>query len=423
MSDTLKHFKVQSGDEKAIQKAFREWRRLLKKLKSSTYVQLEVGNSCWVTCEQKILPNFKTMIQETFDVEVYPLKDARSINHWAYKRTNGLVKTIVESLHRRDILVIANVLYFKGTWKYKFDKRQTQEQKFFLDKEQQHYRLCQMMKIESGEFRYLESDKFQALELPYFDSDLAAVIILPKVESLHKVLQELSFEEWKALTEKLSLANGSIYLPKFRIESEIELRNVLSDMGMQSAFQSNQGFTRVWSDPDVYISSVLHKLVIDVNEEGTDAVGTTATKVAFYSMANDNFKMVCNRPFLFFIRDRATNTILFIGQLNEIPHSEPIKNTEQEKVTLQQNTKIFENKATANNTQQLLDLEFQSSHTTVAKMPPQDDNCLLDLGIPTTSKTNSTILSNTVTNLSPQNVAPIFDKPNPTVSNEDIYNW
>ena len=167
----------------------------------------------------------------------------------------------------------------------------------------------------TGKFRYLEQDAFQAVELPYSDGAVSMFVFLPKgrLDAFLGVLTAENFEQW---TMRMESRKGTLELPRFKLENEYNLKDVLRPMGMSLAFTSRADFSAM-SDEPLYISWVKQKTYVDVNEQGTEAAAVTGIGVMALAarMEPPPFHMVVDHPFFLAIRERQTGLILFLGAI------------------------------------------------------------------------------------------------------------
>ncbi|XP_008563622.1 PREDICTED: serpin B4-like, partial [Galeopterus variegatus] len=215
-------------------------------------------------------------------------------------------------------LVLVNAVYFKGQWAQKFYKENTKEGEFWLNKDTR--KPVQMMKQTlSSNFAVLEDVQAKILEMPYKGRDLSMIVLLPnEIDGLQKLEDEITA---KKLTEWTSSQNMSrrevyLYLPRFKVGESYDLKAILEAMGMVDAFSSdNANLSGMSEVPNLVVSKVLHKSFVDVTEEGTEATAATGVEVAqIISPRSEPFH--CDHPFLFFIKQNKTNSILFFGRVS-----------------------------------------------------------------------------------------------------------
>jgi len=289
---------------------------------SDPKVQLAIANSLWARQGIPFQPDFLQRNRQFYGAEVTNLNFSdpgapAAINNWIKEKTRGKIAEIVQTLDPDDVLFLINAIYFKGAWSRPFDKQLTVDRPFYrLDGSQKsHPSMSQ-----SGEYRYFENDQFQAVSLPYGEKRrMNMVIFLPKkFSSLSEFYKQLTPETWKQWVGQLRNRQGSIQIPRFKLEYEIELNRALSALGMANAFNPAQSnFSGISSVP-TRISEVKHKTFVDVNEEGTEAAAVTSVGIrATSAMPSEPFKMVVDRPFFCAIRDNQTGTLVFMGSIVE----------------------------------------------------------------------------------------------------------
>jgi len=246
----------------------------------------------------------------------------QTINAWVEKQTNDKIKDL---LHKGDLtedtrLVLTNAIYFKGDWASQFKKDATKNEAFHLSADKKS---DVPMMHQTEEYGYFDGGPFQMLEMPYAGNDLSMVVLLPKkVDGLADLEKDLTADKLAGWVGKLNKQKVIVGLPKFKTEQRISLKQTLSDMGVKLAFDDKQAdLSGIGGKPhDLFISDVIHKAYIDVNEEGTEAAAATAVIVATPSAVRvepPTPVFQADHPFLFLIRDRRSGGVLFLGRLAE----------------------------------------------------------------------------------------------------------
>lgn len=289
--------------------------------KADPAVQLSIANSLWAKQGIPFKPEFMQRNQQFYGAKVTELNFANPssknvINGWVKENTRGKIDQIVNQIKPDDVLFLINAVYFKGNWTKQFDKSQTTERPFYLSNgsQKQHPMMSQ-----SGKYRYYENENFQAVSLPYGKERLSFYVFLPKkTTNLDAFQQQLSLQNWQQWMNQFQMRNGSIQLPRFKFEYDIQLNNALKALGMGEAFSNTANFSDMTS-ASVAIDEVKHKTFVEVNEEGTEAAAVTSVGVMLTSarMPEAPFEMVVDRPFFCAIRDNQTGTILFMGSIKE----------------------------------------------------------------------------------------------------------
>lgn len=283
-------------------------------------VQLTIANSLWANQDVSFNSDFLQRNRDFYKAKVTNLNfsDAsapNAINDWVKENTKGKIDKIVNQLTPDQVLFLVNAIYFKGNWTEQFDKNQTKEKPFTLasGQQKQHPMMSQF-----GDYKYLENENFQAISLPYGkDGRVSFYIFLPKANSnLQAFYQTLNADNWEKWMAQLNQREGSITLPRFKMDYEVTLNEALTALGMGEAFTDKADFSGMGKN--FAISQVKHKTFVEFNEEGTEAAAATSVGMVAMSMpANPTFKMVVDRPFFACIRDNQTGSILFMGSIVE----------------------------------------------------------------------------------------------------------
>lgn len=289
--------------------------------KADPDIQLSIANSLWAKQGVAFKPEFLQSNRQFYGAKVTELNFAspdatKIINNWVKENTRGKIDQIVNQIQPDDVLFLINAIYFKGKWTKPFEKSQTTERPFYLSdgSQKQHPMMSQ-----SGQYRYYENETFQAVSLPYGKERLSLYVFLPKKDTnLGAFEQQLSLENWQQWINQFQRRSGSIQLPRFKFDYDVQLNNALKALGMESAFSNGANFSNMTS-ASVAINEVKHKTFVEVNEEGTEAAAATSVGVMLTSarMPEEPFQMVVDRPFFCAIRDNKTGTVLFMGSIQE----------------------------------------------------------------------------------------------------------
>lgn len=283
-------------------------------------VQFQIANSIWYRQEFSFEKEFIDLSKIYFNAQVRGLdfndpKILKIINGWVDENTNGKIKKIVDEIDPWTVMFLINAIYFKGAWTSGFDKSLTNDDWFNLPDGSQES--CEMMR-KTGKFQYFENFDFQAIDLPYGDGDFSMSIFLPHPQkNLNSLIAEFNQESWEQWINSFSKHEGTLEFPKFTLEYELTLNDILKALGMAIAFDPYQAdFTRMYKGPEgLYISEVKHKTFVKVNEEGTEAAAVTSVGMRATSIAPSGFLMRVDRPFVFVIRENCSRAILFIGKI------------------------------------------------------------------------------------------------------------
>ena len=282
---------------------------------------VNIANSIWMLEDFKFSEAFVATVKNDYQAEAKKLdfadpKSADVINKWVDDKTRGTIDQIVTPpIDSQTIMFLINAVYFKGSWTSPFETELTSEQAFNLVDGQT---VTVPTMYQSGSFDYLKSSGFQALRLPYGeDEQMAMVLFLPDQNtSLSEFQNQLNQDNWSNWQAHFEAKAGTLMLPKFTMEYEKSLNQVLAELGMGIAFEPGKadfsGLAAAAAD-DIYISNVKHKTFIEVDETGTEAAAVTSVEVGTTSMPAYDFELNFDRPFFYAIEDSETGAIVFMG--------------------------------------------------------------------------------------------------------------
>ncbi len=282
--------------------------------------QLRIANRLWGQTGYTFLRAFLHTTRE-YGAELEQVDFARSpeparhtINAWVEEKTAQKIRDLIAPgvLDRRTTLVLTNAVYFKGDWQSKFEAEATRDARFMVTPQKP---TTVPMMHQRGQFPYGVAGDVEILELPYAGKDLSLVVLLPrKTDGLADLEKRLTPKSLAAWTSELRQREIEVYLPKFKTASAFRLDQVLSSMGMPSAFSDHADFSGMDGKRDLFISAIVHKAFVDVNEEGTEAAAATGVVMSRMAvMVTPTFR--ADHPFLFLIRDNRTGSVLFLGRI------------------------------------------------------------------------------------------------------------
>ncbi len=290
--------------------------------------KLHVANATWGQDGYTFLPEYLDTLAQNYGAGLRLLdfmnapEDARqTINKWVSKETENKINDIIPqgAIDIMTRLVLSNAIYFKSDWQSEFDKDATQQGSFTT---LEGGTITVSMMHQEGQFRYVGVEGFQVLEMPYAGGQLSMLIILPEQGKFNEVASSFSTAGLDNIINNLQYTLVKLTLPKFTFEYNLGLNSVLKEMGMMDAFDpSVADFSGMDGSHDLYISDVLHKAFVAVDEAGTEAAAATVVIMKATSMPVDQpVEFKADRPFMFAIRDNPTGTILFLGRLmNPVP--------------------------------------------------------------------------------------------------------
>lgn len=214
-------------------------------------------------------------------------------------------------------LVLTNAIYFKGKWDQPFQKAQTHDAEFAVNPGR---KITAPFMYQQAKFRYAEDDEVQVLELPYGHGELSMRILLPKAaDQLAGVENGLTTSHFADLSAHLQREDVQVSLPRFKVESEYRLEDVLPAMGMKLAFEPGRAdFGAMTSASNFFIGIVIHKAYVQTDEEGTEAAAATGVGMRATAVQAHRQPKVfrADHPFVFTIVHQQSGAILFMGRLN-----------------------------------------------------------------------------------------------------------
>jgi serpin B len=239
-----------------------------------------------------------------------------TINDWVSEQTENKINDLIPqgAIDQLTRLVLTNAIYFKASWEYAFQKDLTENDTFtLLDNTQA---TVPMMSWPEGEtIGYAEGDGYQAVELPYEGTNMSMLILLPALDRFEEFENTLTAERVSEIVENLENQYVLVKMPKFGFEASLDLSDTLAEMGMPLAFTLQADFSGITPDNSLFISKVVHKAFISVNENGTEAAAATAVVIRVTFAPPPPITVSINHPFIFLIRDTNTGTILFLGRV------------------------------------------------------------------------------------------------------------
>jgi serpin B len=284
---------------------------------------LHVVNATWGQTGYTFLPSYLDILAQDYgagirllDFAANPENARNTINQWVSQETQNKINDILPagSIDTLTRLVLSNAIYFKADWSNEFDKSLTKEDVFHLATGDT---TTVSMMNRTGFYNYVSGNGYQVLEIPYAGEQLSMLIILPDEGKFAEVASSLDSTTVAAFVSSLQSNNADVTLPKFTFEYDLGLKSWLQQMGMVDAFDPTKAdFSGMDGKKDLYISDVLHKAFVAVDEAGTEAAAATTVIVGVTSMpAEPLITFKADRPFIFLIRDITTGTILFLGNM------------------------------------------------------------------------------------------------------------
>ena len=240
------------------------------------------------------------------------------INRWANDHTEKMIDKILDksTFNPDAVSYLLNAIYFKGIWANKFDKNETVDEQFRHLGYSTDVSIRPMMH-QNDKFRYAAIDNYQVLQLPYGNKSFQMTILLPIFIDNEDVLPPVSLAEiWNKINSRnMSTALVDVKLPRFETSTDLELRKIMSALGMPDAFDPDMADFSDFCNIPTYIGLMKQVAKIKLDEEGTEAAAVTVTGMC-YESARDMWTVSfhANHPFYYVISECSTGTILFIGQ-------------------------------------------------------------------------------------------------------------
>jgi serine protease inhibitor len=309
-----------SQDE--INKGYKGLIALLRGLDGN--VDFRIANSVWHDQAFPFTSSFLDAARTWFDAEVKgldfdnPAAALQAINGWVNRSTGGKIPSILDEIENDDVMFLINAIYFKGSWRDRFDPAETQDAQFrAADGRRQPMKLMHRQ----GKMAYLRTPQLEVVDLPYGRGAFAMTVVLPaEGTDVDSLAASLRADDWMQLTEQFREVEMVLELPRLKLEYERELNDDLKALGMRDAFDDRRAdFTRMAPGSlghYLYVGFVKQKTFVDINEEGTEAAAATAVSIKLESAPPT---MRVDRPYLFAIRERLSGTILFIGKIVSMP--------------------------------------------------------------------------------------------------------
>lgn len=285
-------------------------------------VTFNIANSIWYRNTFPVLDSFVTTNSTYFNAKVAALNfdspsAVNTINGWVNSNTDGLIPGILSGpIPPGAMMYLINALYFHGTWEYKFPYAATKFETFYLAGGGTE---SDSMMTLNDTLNYYSDQNFTAVELPYGNGDYSMVVLLPtNAITSGNPIPPLSQSELNSIFAGFKPTDLNVTLPKFKLGYSINLDSVLAVMGMPDAFEPYEAnFSRISPMSGLFISSVIHKTYIDVNEAGTKAAAVTSIGVGMAIAVPIPPSFDADRPFIFLIKENHNNTIMFMGAVTQ----------------------------------------------------------------------------------------------------------
>uniref|UniRef100_A0A8B9Q605 Serpin domain-containing protein n=1 Tax=Apteryx owenii TaxID=8824 RepID=A0A8B9Q605_APTOW len=307
-------FNLTDMHEKEIHEGFHHLIHMLSHPESE--VQLDMGNVIFLTEKLKPLKKFSDDAKALYQMDTFtadfnnPAEAEKQINDYIERKTHEKITSLVKDIDPQTVMLLASFIFFKGKWEKPFTSELTEEREFFVD-EKTTVKVPMMHQTDIFDFYFDEKVPCTVVRLHY-NGSATVFLVLPekgKMKHLEQALVKETVREW---SENLFQRRISLYFPKFSISGSYEIKNTLNKMGIIDVFTDRADLSGITGAPELKVSKVVHKAVLDVDERGTEAAAATAAEIMTISLPPT---IEFNHPFLMLIFDRATNSTLFIGKI------------------------------------------------------------------------------------------------------------
>ncbi|WP_128547289.1 serpin family protein [Larkinella soli] len=279
-------------------------------------VTTKLANSIWYRNGFSVEPAFLDEARKSFSAQVSgedfgnPAPVMNKINQWASDNTNAKIRKVITEIRDEQVMFLLNALYFKGDWKYQFEPKNTYDSPFRSESGTQ--KQVRMMSMNAN-LRHAFRPTYGAFDLPYGDGTYTMTVLLPNENSsADALINSLNAGEWSELQNAMKESKVLVGLPKFTLEYESFLNDVLAKMGMPTAFTDGANFSKISKGQGLKVSFVKQNTFVAVDEKGTEAAAVTSIGVELTSMPPS---LVCDRPFVVMITEKQTGSVLFMGKI------------------------------------------------------------------------------------------------------------
>ena len=283
--------------------------------------RLNIVNAIWGQKDYSFLSTFLDVLAENYGAGLRILdfinetEESRlAINQWVSDQTEGRIKDLIpqDAIDALTRLVLTNAIYFNAAWENPFDEDMTADGPFYLLDDGQ---VSVPMMKQTESFGYTEGEGYQAVELLYDGCELSMVIFLPEAGNFEAFEEGLQFQQVCDIISGLQSTGVTLTMPRFEFDSAFSLKDTLAGMGMPVAFSGEADFSGMTGNRDLFISKVVHKAFVSVDEAGTEAAAATAVIMPESGPPELPVEVTIDRPFIFLIRDIETGAILFVGRV------------------------------------------------------------------------------------------------------------
>ena len=311
---------LQKISEKQLNSTIKGMKTAFDKTYPST--ELRIANSIWSWEANSFLPSYKTLCKNYFNADALIIPKTspeKAVNNWVKAKTKNKIKSIVGRLTRSETaLVLLNAVYFNGKWEIPFKTNNTMQETFNISKGKTLK--VPMMCIKDKHFDYYRNNEMQVVCLPYKYPYKAYIFLASESITADSFIKSLSADKISSIISKMKSQEGTVKLPRFKLDEEQDLKVILKQMGVKTAF-SNSDLSRMSNINGLFIKDVLHKTYIDMNEQGTEAAAVTEIHIALSAHIAPTAKIIpfyfhANRPYVIAITYGKFAVPIFMGVIN-----------------------------------------------------------------------------------------------------------
>uniref|UniRef100_A0A0E9Y2X0 Serine protease inhibitor n=1 Tax=Amblyomma americanum TaxID=6943 RepID=A0A0E9Y2X0_AMBAM len=332
--DTLEQLTLNFGyaaDELNEQKVLALFREQLDASRELPHeYTLDVANAAVAQEGYGVLPNYTDALMSSFGAEYIEADFSKKgeeavekINNWVSDKTHGKIRRLFdEPPDFSTRLILLNAVYYKGTWLYEFNKARTKPRSFYNGGVTKV--LVPMMKMKSTLNHTFDATlNADVVDLPYVGIDFAMTILLPSERNgLEHLKSVLTTQTLNRAIARMYPKDMKFRMPKLKLDTKYTLKPTLESMGIKKIFSADADLSGISGAKNLYVSDVLHKAVLEVNEEGSEAAAVTGfviqLRTAAFVTPPPLPKVYVDHPFIFLIRNVNTNCIMFLGEINAL---------------------------------------------------------------------------------------------------------
>ena len=291
---------------------------------ASQYFRLNIANAVWGQKGYQFLPDFLDVLAENYgagmmvsDFTASPDESRVRINDWVADETAGKIKNLLPpgAVDPSTRLVLTNAIYFNASWHWPFSPSSTEVRLFHLPGGAT-VKVPMMTETYKG-YGYARGDGYQVIDVPYSWGEMSMTILLPDEDTTLGALEDsLNSALVAQVIDGIATGWVTLTMPLFEFESEFSLDDTLAEMGVPDTFGNKADFSGMTGSRDLWISEIIHKAFVSVDEKGTEAAAATAVAMVESGPGKEPIAVTVDRPFIFLIRDTGTGTILFLGRVS-----------------------------------------------------------------------------------------------------------